>query len=325
MEHIASTEKDILIQAKEINKTYQVRTGMFSKTPLCAVNNVSMDVFRGETLGLVGESGCGKSTAGFLLLSLLKLTSGQVFFEGNRIDNLSNAQMKKYRAKMQLIFQDPYASLDPRLRVLGAVGEPLEIYGRVKNRAEKKEKVAELLEAVGLRADDMEKYPYEFSGGQRQRICIARALALEPDFVVADESVSALDVSIQAQILHLLTDIKAKKNLTYLFISHDLAVIKYICDRIVVMYLGKIVEVGKKKDIFTNPLHPYTRALLDSVPCIGKRTAQTVLQGEVPSALNPPSGCVFHPRCPHASEQCRQCVPQLHDVNGQQVACWLYT
>lgn len=325
MEQTTLNKKDILIQAKEINKTYQVRMGMFHKTPLCAVDNLSMDIYRGETLGLVGESGCGKSTAGFLLLSLLKLTSGQVFFEGDRIDNLSDAQMKKYRAKMQLIFQDPYASLDPRLRVLSAVGEPLEIYRRVRNREEKKEKVAELLEAVGLRADDMEKYPYEFSGGQRQRICIARALALEPDFVVADESVSALDVSIQAQILHLLMDIKAKKNLTYLFISHDLAVIKYICDRIVVMYLGKIVEVGRKKDIFTNPKHPYTCALLDSVPSIGKHARQTVLQGEVPSALNPPSGCVFHPRCPHASEQCRQCAPKLHDVNGQQVACWLYT
>lgn len=325
MEQTTLNEKDILIQAKEVNKTYQVRKGMFGKTPLCAVNNISMDIYRGETLGLVGESGCGKSTAGFLLLSLLKLTSGQVFFEGNRIDNLSDVQMKKYRAKMQLIFQDPYASLDPRLRVLGAVGEPLEIYRRVRNRDEKKDKVAELLDAVGLRADDMEKYPYEFSGGQRQRICIARALALEPDFVVADESVSALDVSIQAQILHLLMDIKAKKNLTYLFISHDLAVIKYICDRIVVMYLGKIVEVGQKKDIFVNPMHPYTRALLDSVPRIGKCSGQTVLQGEVPSALNPPSGCVFHPRCPHAIAQCRNCTPQLREVNGQQVACWLYT
>ena len=317
--------KEVLVHAENLNKTYYVKTGFLKKTPLCAVNNISLDIYRGETLGLVGESGCGKSTTGFMLLSLLKLTSGQVFFEGDRIDHLSDARLKKYRAKMQMIFQDPYASLDPRLRVLNAVAEPLEIYHRIRNSGEKKEIVGELLESVGLRADDMNKFPYEFSGGQRQRICIARALALEPSFIVADESVSALDVSIQAQIPALLTEIKKKKNLTYLFISHDLAVIKYICDRIVVMYLGKIVEIGLKKQLFSKPLHPYTQALLESVPSIGKKNGASALQGEVPSALNPPSGCVFHTRCPHATAQCREKEPLLHDTDGRQVACWLYT
>ncbi len=318
-------DTDVLVQAQNLNKTYYVRNGMFKKTRLCAVNNISFDIYKGETLGLVGESGCGKSTTGFMLLSLLKLTSGKVFFEGERIDNLSEKQLKQYRAKMQLIFQDPYASLDPRLRILNAVGEPLVIYHRVKNFNEKKEYVAELLKAVGLQADDMNKFPYEFSGGQRQRICIARALALQPSFIVADESVSALDVSIQAQILSLLIQIKKEQELTYLFISHDLAVIKYICDRIIVMYLGKIVEIGSKKDLFSTPLHPYTQALLESVPSIGKKNAKTILQGEVPSALNPPSGCVFHTRCPHATDRCRREEPVLHENGNQKVACWLYT
>jgi oligopeptide/dipeptide ABC transporter ATP-binding protein len=313
-----------MIEAKNLTKTYMVRTKIFQKIPVYAVNNISLNIYKGETLGLVGESGCGKTTTGFLLLSLLRLTSGQILFNGNRIDNLSATQMKKYRSEMQIVFQDPYASMDPRLRVLNALAEPLVIYRRVGSKKEQKEKVAQLLESVGMRADDMLKYPYEFSGGQRQRICIARALALSPSFIVADEAVSALDVSIQAQILALLIDIKKKQDLTYLFISHDLAVIKYICDRIIVMYLGKIVESGKKADLFSNPLHPYTKALISSVPNIGKRVEYTELKGEVPSALNPPSGCVYHPRCPHAKDRCGTTPPLLQEVNGQQVACWLH-
>ena len=315
-----------IIEAKNLTKKYYVRTKQFTKpTELVAVNDVSLSIMMGETLGLVGESGCGKSTTANLILSLIRPTSGEIYFKGERIDNLSNERIRKHRADMQMIFQDPYASLDPKYRVRDLIGEPLVIFGRVKNKKDKADAVAKLLEMVDLHADDMYKYPHEFSGGQRQRICIARAIALNPSFIVADEAVSALDVSIQAQIIALLQDIKEKQNLTYLFVSHNLSVVKYICDRIVVMYLGKIMEIADKNTLFKDPKHPYTKALLSAVPVIDVPRKRFELAGEIPSPLSLPKGCVFHPRCPHATEQCKNCVPELkYDENGNGVACWLY-
>ena len=314
-----------LFEIRNLTKRFQVRTGTAqTRQYLNAVSDVSFDIHRGEVFGLVGESGCGKSTTGRLLLQLTRPTSGSVCFDGIELTTLKPRQLKAFSARMQMVFRDPYASFDPRQTILGSVGEPLVIHRRVKNREEMTEQVAALLENVGLNPEAMNKYPHEFSGGQRQRIGIARALALNPDFIVADEAVSALDVSVQAQVINLLQEMKEKYHLTYLFISHDLAVILNVCDRVGVMYLGRIVEMADKKTLFSQPLHPYTQALLSAAPQIGKRGVEQVLSGEVPSPISPPKGCAFHPRCPHAKECCKEHPPMVSLPDGRQIACWMY-
>ena len=320
-------KKDALFRVKDLSKIYPIDMGFMKKpAPLVAVNQVTFDIKEGETLGVVGESGCGKSTTGRLLTKLISSTSGSIEYRGKDITNLTEEEFKHYRAEMQFIFQDPYASLDPRYRVLNAIAEPLEVHGKVSSKQEKEEKVRELLTAVGLTEEAMKKFPHEFSGGQRQRICIARALALQPKFIVADEPVSALDVSVQAQVINLMLDMKERFGFTYMFISHDIGVVRYVCQRIIVMYLGSIVEIADKDELFENPMHPYTRALLAAVPSIDRKMGKLVVSGEVPSPINPPSGCVFHPRCPNAKPECAQCKPPVTVTeNGHQVSCWLYT
>jgi oligopeptide transport system ATP-binding protein len=293
-----------------------------------AVDGISFNVKPGETLGLVGESGCGKSTTGRAILQLYKPTDGEVIFKGKDLTKLNGGDMRKMRRHLQMIFQDPYASLNPRMTVGNIVSEPMQIHNLVPKR-ERTQRVQELLETVGLNPYFANRYPHEFSGGQRQRIGIARALAANPDFIVADEPVSALDVSIQAQIVNLLEDLQERFGLTYLFIAHDLSVVKHISDRVAVMYLGKIVEMADRNELYADPLHPYTKALLSAVPIpdpvIEKRRERIILPGDVPSPINPPSGCHFHTRCPYAMEVCRQVDPVFADQgNGHFVACHLY-
>ena len=317
--------REPLIQVKRMEKVFRLKGGAFEKKQsLRAVRDVSFDIMPQETFGLVGESGCGKSTTGRLILQLLRPTSGEVLMEGKNLANLKGRALKEQRAKMQMVFQDPYASFDPRQSIFSAVSEPMVIYNLVKSKEEKRERVAQLLADVGLNPDAMEKYPHEFSGGQRQRIGIARALALQPKFMVLDEPVSALDVSIQAQVINLLLEMKEQYGLTYLFISHDLSVIKYICDRVAVMYLGQIVEMADKETLFAQPLHPYSQALLAAAPKIGERQPGEILSGEVPSPIHPPKGCAFHPRCPHAKACCKEAPPVQQLPDGRMIACWLY-
>jgi len=288
-----------------------------------AVDGVTFEIFKGETLGLVGESGCGKSTVGRCLLRLIEPTAGEISFEGKDVRALSGKALRGVRAEMQIIFQDPYASLNPRLRVRDIVGEPLVIHG-AGTREERRERVAELLGKVGLDPDYMNRYPHEFSGGQRQRLGIARALALNPKLIVADEPVSALDVSVQAQVINLLEDLQAEFDLTYLFISHGLAVVEHISNRVAVMYLGRIVEVASAVELYANPQHPYTRALLSAIPVPDptRKRERIVLHGDVPTPINPPSGCRFHTRCPEAIPECSQIDPDLREVAvGHTVAC----
>jgi oligopeptide transport system ATP-binding protein len=290
-----------------------------------AVDDISFSIKGGETLGLVGESGCGKSTTGRAILQLYKPTEGQVVFDGRDLVKLSGGDMRRMRREMQMIFQDPYASLNPRMTVGSIIGEPLEIHNLAKGRA-KQERVQELLRTVGLNPYFANRYPHEFSGGQRQRIGIARALAVEPKFIVCDEPISALDVSIQAQIINLLEELQERLGLTYLFIAHDLAVVRHISDRVAVMYLGKIVEVTDRNTIFENPLHPYTRALLSAIPIpdpvLEKKRTRIILTGDVPSPVNPPPACRFNTRCPYAEENCRTDEPLLTEVQpGHLVAC----
>jgi peptide/nickel transport system ATP-binding protein/oligopeptide transport system ATP-binding protein len=316
-----------LLDVEGLSKNFEVRRGMFGAAQsLRAVDRISFRIGRGETLGLVGESGCGKSTAGRAILRLIEPSAGRVMLDGVDITALSASALHRERRGMQVIFQDPFASLNPKMTAASLVGEPFVNYG-LHTRAERTERVAALFARVGLRADQMRRYPHEFSGGQRQRIGIARALALDPKLVIGDEPVSALDVSVQAQVINLMVGLQEELGISYLFIAHDLAVVRHISHRIAVMYLGRIVEMAAAEDVFATPAHPYTQMLLGSLPVAGAKRGQrrrVVLAGEPPSALSPPSGCHFHPRCPQAIARCRVEVPELRAVAaGQTAACHL--
>ncbi len=318
-----------VLEVEGLKKHFPIRRGLLSSLvgEVKAVDGVSFTIGQGETLGLVGESGCGKSTAGRAILKLIEPSAGSVTLRGTRIDGLGRAQMWAHRRELQVVFQDPYSSLNPRMKVGDIVGEPLVNYGEVRGQP-LRDKVASLFERVGLRPEAMRRYPHEFSGGQRQRIGIARAIALEPSVVILDEPVSALDVSVQAQVINLLTDLQAELRLSYLFIAHDLAVVEHISHRVAVMYLGRIVELTDKRTLFQNPLHPYTEALLSAVPVPDPTAARKriILTGDVPSPIKPPPGCHFHTRCPYAEARCRVEDPPLKEVRpGHAVACHLRT
>lgn len=320
--------QDELLKVEGLKKYYPVSQGLLGKPPVYvkAVDDVSFSIRRGETFGLVGESGCGKSTTGRSLLRLIEPTGGKVFFDGKEITALSDKEMRKSRREMQLVFQDPFSSLDPRQNVKRILEEPLKVHG-MGNGARRHERVEQLMDIVGLPASHLLRYPHQFSGGQRQRIGIARALAVQPKLIVADEPVSALDVSIQSQVINLLQDLQEEFALTYLFIAHDLSVVKHICDRVAVMYLGRIVEVADKHQLYHNPQHPYTQALLSSVPNPDPKAERKriILQGEVPSPDKAPEGCAFHTRCPYAMDICRQQRPVLAETEqGHQTACFLF-
>ncbi len=309
-----------------LKKHFPVRSGAFRRTKawVRAVDGVSFELRRGTTLGLVGESGCGKTTTARTILRLIEPTAGKVFFDGLPVHRLSRERLRAARRRMQMIFQDPYSSLNPRMTVESIVGEPLSVHG-VARGAERRRMVAELLGRVGLSASYMHHYPHEFSGGQRQRVGIARALALSPDLIVCDEPVSALDVSIQAQIINLLVDIQEESGISYLFIAHDLSVVEHICDTVAVMYLGRIVEMASREGLYGSPLHPYTQALLAAIPSTDPDEPRRArpLPGSVPSPVNPPSGCAFHPRCPIAVERCSEELPRLREIKpGHLVRCY---
>lgn len=316
-----------LIEVERLKKYFPITGGVFQRTVgyVKAVDDVSFQIERGESFGLVGESGCGKSTIGRTLLRLNDKTSGRVVYQGQEIYELSRDELRKLRPKMQIVFQDPFSSLNPRIKVGEAIGEALFDHG-LTNRREVKKRVLETMEICGLASYHYDRYPHEFSGGQRQRIGIARALIMEPDFIVADEPVSALDVSIQAQIINLLSDLRKEKQITYLFISHDLSVVEHLCNRVGVMYLGSMVEQASTQELFQNPLHPYTKALMSAIPIPDPtlKRERIVLQGDIPSPANPPAGCKFHTRCPIASDVCKQKVPEYRDMGGNHfVACHL--
>ncbi len=316
-----------IVRLENVKKYFPILGGVFSQVvgDIKAVDNVSFVIHKGETLGLVGESGCGKSTLGRTILKLLEPTDGQVFYKHHKIFQTNKEELRNLRREMQIIFQDPYSSLNPRLNVGEIIGESLEFHGVAKGK-EKQERVEYMLEVCGLAPHHHRRYPHEFSGGQRQRIGIARALTLNPDFVVADEPISSLDVSIQAQIVNLMEDLQEKFGLTYLFISHDLSMVRHISDNVAVMYLGKIVEICNKRELYQNPLHPYTQALLSAVPIMDPDTKskRILLTGDVPSPANPPPGCNFNPRCRYAEERCRQEEPELREIDpGHLVSCHL--
>jgi oligopeptide/dipeptide ABC transporter ATP-binding protein len=321
-----------LLEVEKLSMSFPVKGGFFGRKlgAIHAVDQVSFEISKGETLGLVGESGCGKSTLGRCLMRLYRPTSGKVLFDGVDIRSMPAKDFFPWRKRMQIIFQDPFASLNPRMTVEQILSEPLNIHKLFATQAQKKSRVMELLDLVGLRKDLLYRYPHEFSGGQRQRIAIARSLAVEPEFIVCDEPVSALDVSIQAQIVNLLQDLQQKLGLTYLFVAHDLKVVKHISNRIAVMYLGRIVELADSEALFSNPKHPYTQALLSAIPVVNrnkdlgskqKKSNRIILKGDVGSALNVPSGCAFHPRCPKAESICAKELPETRFVGGSKVAC----
>lgn len=313
-------EKKILLSARGLSKDFPVS----GKRRLHALSRVDLDIYEGETLALVGESGCGKSTLGRTLIRLIPATEGSISFEGQDISSMSEKEFRPLRGKMQIIFQDPYASLNPRMTVRDIIAEPLETHHVCADARETTQRVRELMKAAGLSEEYLYRYPHQFSGGQRQRIGIARAIALKPKLIICDEPVSALDVSVQNQILNLLKDLQKEFGLTYLFISHDLSVVRFLSDRTCVMFLGKLCEVGNTAELYEKPLHPYTRFLLEAIPGIDPRARgekRPLLKGELPSPIHPPSGCRFHTRCPYATERCRTEEPLLRDVGGRQVAC----
>lgn len=321
------TEQEAILEVRNLRKCFPIKKTMTGKVTqeLIAVDNVSFKLMPGETLGIVGESGCGKTTLGRTILKLHESNGGQIFFDGQDITNLKSSQMREIRKKMQIIFQDPYSSLPPRSTVGGILSEPVEVH-KIVPKSEIKDYVLDLMDKCGLRDYYYERYPHEFSGGQRQRICIARALSVNPKLVICDEPVSALDVSIQAQIINLLKQLQQEMNLTYLFISHDLSVVKFISDKIGVMYLGSMVEFGTKEDIFANPLHPYTQALFSAIPQPDPdvKMNRIILKGDIPSPANPPKGCRFHTRCPKAMDICSEVTPEYRDFgNGHCAACHL--
>ncbi len=318
-----------ILKVEDLKIHFPVMKGVVFKKQVAtvkAVDGVSFAVKRGETLGVVGESGCGKSTTGLALMHMLQATSGRILFEGQEV---TPSQVKQFRKRVQMVYQDPYGSLNPRMKVKDIIGEPLEVHGLDKDKEKYQRRIAELLRMVGLLPDMAERYAHEFSGGQRQRIGIARALALEPSVIVCDEPVSALDVSIQAQVINIFKDLQRRLGLTYVFIAHDLAVVRHISDRIAVMYLGRVVEVASREDLYAHPKHPYTQALLSAVPEANvdaeSRRQRIVLKGEIPSPLRVPAGCRFHTRCPAAMEQCKTHDPAMQEgANGHAVACHLY-
>lgn len=316
----------ILLEAKNVKKYYPVSGGLGSKNKkvLKAVDGVDLTVHEGEIVGLVGESGCGKSTFGRTILRLHSVTDGTICFDGKNIEKLSMKALRPIRRDMQMIFQDPYASLSPRMTIYDSVKAPLDVLEKNLSDAEKEAKIVDILSTVGVTEQHMNKYPHELSGGQRQRVVIARAMITNPKFVVCDEPVSALDVSVRAQVLNLMKKLQRDTGVAYLFISHDLSVVKYICETVAVMYLGRIVEIASKQDLFAKPLHPYTQALMSAIPIpdIHVKQERIILHGDIPSPVNPPRGCPFHTRCPYASENCMESVPTLKDVgNGHKVAC----
>ncbi|MGB4438388.1 MAG: dipeptide ABC transporter ATP-binding protein [Sedimentibacter sp.] len=316
---------EILIEVKNLKKFFVKNKGLIKKNLEItkAVDDVSFYIRKGETLGLVGESGCGKSTTGRTVIRLYEPTAGEILYGGVDIANLSREQMMPYRKKMQMIFQDPYASLNSRMTVADIIGEPMDIHNLASGK-ERQERIYELLDTVGLNKDHAARYPHEFSGGQRQRIGIARSLAVDPEFIICDEPISALDVSIQAQVVNMLEDLQEQRGLTYLFIAHDLSMVKHISDRVGVMYLGSLVEVATSKELYSNPVHPYTQALLSSIPIpdpdIADASQRIVLEGDVPSPVNPPSGCKFRTRCKYAMEICSQVDPKMKDIGGEHFA-----
>lgn len=318
-----------LLEIKNLVKYFPIKKGVFKRTVgwVRAVDDISFEVFEGETLGLVGESGCGKTTTALSILRLVEPTKGQVIFDGRDIIKMRKSDMRRERKNMQIIFQDPYSSLNPRIKIKNIIAEGMLTHNILKNNKERYKRVGELLDKVGIPAEYMDRFPHEFSGGQRQRIGIARALALEPKIIMCDEAVSALDVSIRSQIINLLKDLQSEFKLTYLFIAHDLSVIKYISDRVVVMYLGKIVEIADKKELFADTMHPYTQALISAVPVPDPdyKKERIILKGDVPSPVNPPKGCRFHPRCSKVMHKCSKVEPELLEVKeGYFVACHLY-
>ncbi|MYL49327.1 dipeptide ABC transporter ATP-binding protein [Halobacillus litoralis] len=321
--------QETILEVKNLKKYFPIKGGIFGKKTLNqvkAVDDVSFHVNKGETLGIVGESGCGKSTTGKTILQLIEATDGEVLFKGKDITKASKQEMKNLRREIQIIFQDPFASLNPRMKVGEIIEEPLINFGLYEGKKARRERVLELMDQVGLRPEQIDRHPHEFSGGQRQRIGIARALACEPSIIIADEPVSALDVSIQSQVLNLLRDLQKELGLTYIFISHDLSVVKHFCNRIGVMYLGRMVEMAGKHELYDRPLHPYAEALLSAVPVMDpkRKKKDIILEGDVPSPSDPPKGCAFHPRCPMKMDICSEVRPQLENQNGRFVACHLY-